>query len=220
MERRKLLKIAAGTSAALGVGGVASYAVLDRVLNPKTPLNYTLPHATGGGDKLRPTPVCGAQAEATQAQTEGPFYTPNTPHRNSLLEADTVGKPLLLNGYVVNTLCEPLPGAVLDFWSCDGNGVYDNEGMKLRGHQFADANGYYQLETIRPANYNAGPFAMRTAHIHVKVQGQNTPLLTTQLYFPDNPQNEKDGIFHPALLVDVTRDTPEKLEAFFLFVLA
>ena len=37
----------------------------------------------------------------------------------------------------------------------------------------------------------------------VKVQAPNQPVLTTQLYFPDEPENERDRIFQPDLVMDV-----------------
>ena len=60
-----------------------------------------------------------------------------------------LGEPMLLEGRVLDTKCRPVPGAVLDFWSCDGEGEYDNDGMRLRGHQFADDEGRYRIETSR-----------------------------------------------------------------------
>jgi protocatechuate 3,4-dioxygenase beta subunit len=41
-------------------------------------------------------------------------------------------------------------------------------------------------------------------------------LLTTQLYFPDQPLNQRDGFFSPALLVKWTRN---QSQAVFDFVL-
>jgi hypothetical protein len=35
------------------------------------------------------------------------------------------------------------------------------------------------------------------------VQAPGQKILTTQLYFPGEPENEADGIFNPALLLDV-----------------
>jgi protocatechuate 3,4-dioxygenase beta subunit len=46
-----------------------------------------------------------------------------------------------------------------------------------------------------------GLYPGRTRHIHVKVQGENMPLLTTQLYFPGELRNASDGIFDEALVV-------------------
>ncbi|HWQ15010.1 MAG TPA: hypothetical protein VNL77_19585, partial [Roseiflexaceae bacterium] len=162
---------------------------------------------------LAPTPACGDEDDVTIAQTEGPFYTPNTPERTSLLEPGMPGTRLVVSGTVLTTACQPVAGALLDFWHADDSGAYDNAGFRLRGHQFADAQGRYRLETIVPGLYTG-----RTRHIHVKVQAPNQPVLTTQLYFPDEPANARDGIFHPALVMAV-RDAADGKEATFDFVL-
>jgi protocatechuate 3,4-dioxygenase beta subunit len=220
MERRKILKIIVGTSATIAGVGVVGYYALDRIFNPKTPLSYNYPEITASTQVLSPTLECKGHNDTTLAQTEGPYYTPTTPHRNNLIEIDTVGEKLLLEGFVLDTECKPVAGAVLDFWSCDGNGDYDNDGMKLRGHQFTDANGYYRLETVKPSYYAAGPFGSRTAHIHAKIQGKHTKLLTTQLYFPGEELNTQDGIFHESLLVKMEEPNNSQLHAKFNFVLA
>jgi protocatechuate 3,4-dioxygenase beta subunit len=165
---------------------------------------------------LAPTPACADDddLEATVQQTEGPFYTPDTPQRTSLLEPGMPGTRLRVSGYVYDTACQPIPGALLDFWHCDDAGVYDNVGYRLRGHQFADDEGRFSLETVLPGLYTG-----RTRHIHVKAQAPNQPVLTTQLYFPDEPANATDGIFDPALVVDM-EDTADGNLAFFTFVLA
>lgn len=163
---------------------------------------------------LEPTPACGDDDdEPTIAQTEGPYYTPNTPERISLLEEGITGTPLLLTGFVLATDCAPIPRALVDFWHCDDAGVYDNTGYRLRGHQFTDDQGRYQLTTILPGLYPG-----RTRHIHVKVQAPNQPVLTTQLYFPNEEANTRDGIFHPSLLVNMS-EGPEGMDADFNFVL-
>jgi protocatechuate 3,4-dioxygenase beta subunit len=177
--------------------------------------------ACGGGDdpdpttaaaKLDPTPACGDQG-ATPEQTEGPFFIPDSPRRTSLLEPGVAGTALLLRGRVLDTGCRPLPGALVDFWQADGEGVYDNSGFRLRGHQFANDDGAYELRTIVPGAYSG-----RTRHIHVKAQPEDGSVLTTQLYFPDEPANGSDGIFHPLLLVDLTEEGGEQ-RARFDFVL-
>ena len=99
--------------------------------------------------------------------------------------------------------------ALLDFWQADDAGAYDNAGYRLRGHQFADDQGRYSLETIVPGLYPG-----RTRHIHVKVQAPNQPMLTTQLYFPGEPSNDRDSIFNSALLMDVRDDTAGKVGVF------
>ena len=162
---------------------------------------------------LPPTPACSDIAAATPSQTEGPYYKPNAPERASLLEPNSAGTKLIVTGYVLTTDCQPVAGAWLDFWQADDQGRYDNVGYALRGHQFADETGRYYLETVLPGLYPG-----RTRHIHVKVQAPNQPVLTTQLYFPDEAQNAADGIFDPALIVNL-QVTPKGKVATFNFIL-
>jgi len=163
---------------------------------------------------LPPTPACGDDDDdLTIAQTEGPYYTPNTPERTSLLEPGITGTRLLVTGTVLSTGCTPIARALVDFWHCDDAGVYDNVGYKLRGHQFTDDAGRYSLETIVP-----GVYPGRTRHIHVKVQAPNQPVLTTQLYFPGEPANARDGIYNPALEMAL-QDSAEGQLGTFNFVL-
>jgi len=151
-------------------------------------------------DELPATPPCADADEPTPRQMEGPFFKPRSPQRISLLEPSIKGTRLVLTGLVLSTHCKPIPGALLDFWQCDDVGEYDNSGYHLRGHQFSDAAGGYRLETIVPAIYPG-----RTRHIHVKVQAPNSPVLTTQVYFPGVPENQHDFLFRRELLM-VLRD--------------
>ncbi|MGH2608461.1 MAG: hypothetical protein ACRDHF_05170, partial [Tepidiformaceae bacterium] len=128
--------------------------------------------ATSTPTTLAPTPACADDDDPTPAQTEGPFFTPDSPERTVLFESGMAGTTLLLTGAVVSTGCEPIAQALVDFWQCDDAGEYDNAGYTLRGHQFTDANGNYRLETIVPGLYPG-----RTRHIHVKVQAPNEPIL-------------------------------------------
>jgi protocatechuate 3,4-dioxygenase beta subunit len=166
--------------------------------------------ATTAPQALPPTPACDDGDDPTPAQTEGPYFTPNSPERGSLLEAGVDGDRLTVAGAVLATDCRPLRRALLDFWQADAGGQYDNQGYRLRGHQFTDADGRFRLETVVPGLYPG-----RTRHIHVKVQAPNRPVLTTQLYFPDEPGNASDGIFREELLLDMGGDR----QASFTFVL-
>ncbi len=150
---------------------------------------------------LTPTPACGDDDDddPTPRQTEGPYFTPDSPKRASLLESGVTGTRLLVTGLVLTRGCRPVPNALVDFWQCDDAGNYDNSGYRLRGHQFTDARGVYRLETIVPGLYPG-----RTRHIHVKVQAPKERVLTTQLYFPDERRNDRDRIFDPELLMRTT----------------
>jgi protocatechuate 3,4-dioxygenase beta subunit len=143
-----------------------------------------------------PTASCTDDDDPTPPQTEGPYFTPRSPLRTSLLESRTAGTRLTLSGQVFSTACQPVAQALLDFWQCDSAGDYDNSGFRLRGHQLTDASGRYVLGTVVPGLYPG-----RTRHVHVKVQAPNRPVLTTQLYFPGEPRNASDGIFNADLLI-------------------
>jgi len=177
------------------------------------PATTAPPQASTGGQSLPPTPACDDGDDPTPAQTEGPYFSTGSPERTSLLEPGLAGERLVVAGTVVATDCRPVARALLDFWHADDGGQYDNQGYRLRGHQFSDAQGRYRLETIVP-----GLYVGRTRHIHVKVQAPERPVLTTQLYFPGEQQNASDGIFQQALLMDV-RDGGGGRQASFTFVL-
>ncbi|MFF3227082.1 dioxygenase [Nocardia suismassiliense] len=164
-------------------------------------------------DDLEPTPACHDGDAPTISQTEGPYFKPNSPLRNDLVIPGSPGTRLTVSGYVFTRSCRPVAQALLDFWQADNAGAYDNSGYKWRGHQFTDANGQFKLSTIVPGLYPG-----RTRHIHVKVQAPNQRVLTTQLYFPNEPRNNTDSIFDRRLLMTV-RTVPTGREATYDFIL-
>jgi protocatechuate 3,4-dioxygenase beta subunit len=160
------------------------------------------------------TPACMDDDQPTPQQTAGPFFQPHSPQRASLLEPGINGTKIVLTGRVLSTECRAVSGALLDFWHANDAGEYDVEGFRLRGHQFADSEGRYRLETIVPGLYPG-----RTRHFHVTVQPSNGPILTTQLYFPREQRNARDFLFDRRLLMTIA-DHGEQKAARFDFVLA
>jgi hypothetical protein len=59
-------------------------------------------------------------------------------------------------------------------------------------------DGAFRFRTIVPKLYYG-----RTRHYHIKVQAPGSRLLTTQLYFPNEPANLRDGLFQRELLMRV-----------------
>jgi protocatechuate 3,4-dioxygenase beta subunit len=157
-----------------------------------------MPEAAFAQGDLAATPACHDGDEPTVRQTDGPFFKPSSPARADLREPGLAGRPLEVSGFVVSRACKPVAGALIDVWQADDAGRYDNQGFRLRGHLFADAAGRYTLRTILPGAYEG-----RTRHIHVKVQAPGRPLLTTQLYFPDEPRNRRDGLYRRELTMRV-----------------
>jgi protocatechuate 3,4-dioxygenase beta subunit len=148
--------------------------------------------------ELTPTPSCHDGNEPTVRETEGPFFKPRSPERSDLREPNAGGSPFELSGFVLTRSCRPLSGAVVDLWHADDKGEYDNIGFRYRGHVITGADGAFRFRTIVPALYSG-----RTRHYHVKVQAPSSRLLTTQLYFPNEPANLRDGLFQRELLMQV-----------------
>ncbi|MGC1509894.1 dioxygenase family protein [Ketobacter sp.] len=144
-----------------------------------------------------PEPTCGT---LTVNQTEGPYFTPGSPQKTNIREAGYEGTLLVVRGKVMAG-CDPVANALLDFWQADGDGEYDNEGYRFRGHQYTNAEGVFYLETIVPGLYPG-----RTRHIHVKVQKPNGRVLTTQLYFPWESGNSRDFIYDSTLLLEISEE--------------
>ena len=164
---------------------------------------------------LAATPaVMDTDDDPTPELTEGPYFTPNSPKRRSILAAGVVGTRLTLTGRVLTTSGKPIPKALIDVWQADARGAYDNDGYRFRGHQFTNARGQYTLFTVVPGLYPG-----RTKHIHVKVQAPNEPVLTTQLFFPGVAANRQDGIFDTECLVKRWRVSQGRRLATFDFVL-
>jgi protocatechuate 3,4-dioxygenase beta subunit len=167
----------------------------------------------GEAQELAPTPACDDGGAATPRQGEGPFFKPRSPERADLRVPGAAGRPVELSGLVLTRRCRRLAGAVVDLWHADHEGIYDTAGFRYRGHLVTGSDGAFRFRTIMPAVYTG-----RTRHYHFKVQAQGSRLLTTQLYFPNEPENRRDPLFRRELLMRVA-DAGDSLAVRFDFVL-
>lgn len=155
-----------------------------------------VPRQTGAQSVAAPICDPASPLPPTPAQTAGPYFKEGSPERTNLREPGMDGTPLTVTGQVVDADCTPLSDVKIDVWHADAAGTYDNDGYRLRGHLFTDEEGAYMLETIVPGLYPG-----RTRHIHVRLTTTDGRELTTQLYFPDEPQNASDSIYDAQLEV-------------------
>ena len=158
----------------------------------------------GSAQELAPTPSCHDGDGPTVHQTEGPFFKPRSPERSDLREPGAKGNHFELSGFVLTRSCRAVAGAVVDLWHADEKGEYDNTGFRYRGHVITGPNGAFRFHTIVPAIYPG-----RTT---------GSSLLTTQLYFPNEPANRRDSLFQRELLMRVA-DSEQGLDGRFNFVL-
>jgi len=153
-----------------------------------------------------PAPLLAAQARrpgcvVRPEQTEGPYFVDGVLDRSDIRSDPKTGEvkpgaPLVLT-LAVSSLrdqaCAPLPGAHVDLWQCDAEGVYsgvhdphfDTTGQHwLRGYQITDGKGEARFRTIYPGWYPG-----RAVHIHFKVRtdpaADRGHEFTSQLYFED-----------------------------------
>jgi len=176
--------------------------------------------------------VPGAFAEEllrTPRQTEGPFYPDHLPldTDNDLIIVNdgltpAVGEITHLSGRILDGRGSPIRNALVEIWQTDSNGVYLHSGDKHAardknfqgfGRFLTGSSGEYYFRTIKPVLYPG-----RTRHYHAKVLATGRQLLTTQLYFPDEPMNARDGFFSRELLMRVAK-AEDAMSARFDFVL-
>jgi protocatechuate 3,4-dioxygenase beta subunit len=164
--------------------------------------------ATATALSANPTAVASAQAQIATvavanatvlpscivrpAMTEGPYFVDEKLNRADIRPDPTTGAvsagvPLQLTMRVSSVqaaACTALPGAQVDIWHCDADGVYSDvqgsAGTKfLRGYQLSDANGLVTFTTIYPGWYQG-----RAVHIHFKIRSGGAEF-TSQLFFDD-----------------------------------
>ncbi|WP_237217669.1 dioxygenase family protein [Falsiroseomonas oryziterrae] len=149
-----------------------------------------------------------AQGLRTPAQMEGPFYPAAIPADadSDLLQVagqpgPARGIPLLLTGLVRGPDGAALPGARVEIWQADAQGIYlhprdarlaeRDPGFQGFGRAVADGAGRYAFRTIRPGLYPG-----RTPHIHLRARpASGGAALTTQVYFPGEARNDRDALF-------------------------
>src|SRR5687767_3838088 len=102
ISRRDFLRASLVASAPLAV------ALGSGKLQPARPLTGPAPIAPAQAQELSPTPECPDADDVTPAQTEGPYFTPNSPERSSLIEAGMIGTRIVISGLVLTRSCQPV----------------------------------------------------------------------------------------------------------------
>jgi hydroxyquinol 1,2-dioxygenase len=152
---------------------------------------------------------------ATESTVFGPFFVEGSPafENGDDLANGAPGVPCYVSGSVRSVDGEPVPGALIEIWQADEDGLYDVQYSDLdeargRGHLHADDEGRYWFWTVRPEAYpipTDGPVGqllaatsrgpMRPAHIHfmVKVPGYQT--LITHVFDESDQYLDTDAVF-------------------------
>jgi protocatechuate 3,4-dioxygenase beta subunit len=132
-------------------------------------------------------------------KTEGPYFVDERLNRSDIRIDSSNGSVqpgvplrLTITVYDVDNACAPVPGAAVDIWDANAEGLYSDVsanrtgGRKyLRGYQVADANGAVQFTTVYPGWYSG-----RAIHIHFKIRkfdgSSATYEFTSQIFFDES----------------------------------
>lgn len=153
---------------------------------------------------------------STEPTVLGPFYVAGAPERDfgaSVVDDPaTGGEPLVLRGTVRDLDGRPVPGAAVEVWQVQPNGLYDIEEdpgrRNLRGLFHTDRDGRYEVRTVRPVDYTipddgpvgemlrwAGRESWRPAHIHLMVAAPGYKRLVTHVFDRASARLGRDAVF-------------------------
>jgi catechol 1,2-dioxygenase len=180
-----------------------------------------------GGALLAGPALAGAVCRPTGHDVIGPFYRFGAPFRARLAGPDEPGERLIVTGTVFGSDCRtPLPGALIEMWQANHEGVYDTDkpgnfteqtSFHMRGMLYTDEKGRYEIETVIPGRYPIPPgipglekYAGQTrpAHIHFRIAESLHVPVTTQLYFKGDPFIADDvwASHNPSAAIELVQD--------------
>jgi hydroxyquinol 1,2-dioxygenase len=152
---------------------------------------------------------------ATEATIFGPFFTEDAPEIpiGGDIAGGAAGQPCWVEGTVTDTEGSPVPGARIEVWEADEDGLYDvqytDQRVAGRAHLFADEDGRYSFWGLTPTAYpiphdgpvgkmleSVGRSPVRASHLHFMVTAEGRRTLVTHIFVEGDPQIEiGDSVF-------------------------
>ena len=151
----------------------------------------------------------------TEATVFGPFYVEGAPHYE--LGEDVAngasGQPCLVRGTVRGIGGEAVPGATINVWQADDEGLYDVQRPGLqaaqgRGELSSAPDGSFHFRTIVAEAYpipTDGPVGelleatrrhpWRPAHLHFKIEAKGYETLITHVFRDGDTYLDSDAVF-------------------------
>jgi protocatechuate 3,4-dioxygenase, alpha subunit len=145
----------------------------------------------------------------TSSQTVGPFFAPallrHDAVRQVLVQPETVGERIRIEGHVLDGDRLPIPDALVEIWQANAQGCYhhpkDQGPAPLDpsflgfGRSGTENEGAYWFETIKPGPVRFDQERWQAPHICVTVFSRGLlNHLVTRLYFADEPTNASDPV--------------------------
>src|SRR4051794_735080 len=152
---------------------------------------------------------------ATPATVLGPFHIEGSPELEygADMSQGLPGTPLVLYGTVQDLDGNPVPGAVLDLWQADNEGLYESQHAdvdeaRLRAKYTSREDGSYCVRTVAPLGYTIpmdGPVGklisttdishFRPAHVHFLLNVPGYKPLITHLFEAGADYLDSDVVF-------------------------
>jgi hydroxyquinol 1,2-dioxygenase len=152
--------------------------------------------------------------KSTQSTVLGPFFVQDSPgiELGGDIAGGATGEPAWVDGQVTDTDGNPVPGARVEVWEADDDGMYDVQYddaiLAGRAHLFTDAEGRYRFWGLTPTPYpipddgpvgrlldHAGRSPMRAPHLHFMVTAPGFRRLITHIFVADDPCLHADSVF-------------------------
>ncbi|KAI0002116.1 aromatic compound dioxygenase [Russula compacta] len=174
-------------------------------------------------DALNNPPI----GNATESSVLGPFFTEDAPDvaLGESIASEGKGEYMYVEGRVLNSSGEPIPGAVIETWETDDKGFYDTQYVErhtpdCRGRLKADGEGKYGYRAVVPVAYPIpgdgtvgelllalGRHNVRPNHLHVIIEAPGFHKLTTSLYPEGDTFLSSDAVFgvKKSLIVKLTQ---------------
>ncbi len=145
----------------------------------------------------------------TSSQTVGPFFAPallrKDAVRNVLVQPETLGERVRIEGHVLDGDRLPVPDALVEIWQANAHGRYhhpaDQGPSPLDpsfvgfGRSGTENDGLYWFETIKPGPVPFDHERWQAPHICVTVFSRGLlNHVVTRLYFADEPANATDPV--------------------------
>jgi hydroxyquinol 1,2-dioxygenase len=152
---------------------------------------------------------------ATPATVLGPFHIEGSPQLEygADMSQGLPGTPLFITGTVTDLDGDPVPGAVLDLWQADNEGLYESQHAdvdeaRLRAKYTTREDGSYCVRTVAPLGYTIpmdGPVGelisrtdishFRPAHVHFLINVPGYEPLITHLFEEGADYLDSDVVF-------------------------
>jgi hydroxyquinol 1,2-dioxygenase len=170
-----------------------------------------------------------AYADATEATVFGPFFVEGSPGvgLGGDVAGGAPGEPCWVEGTITDTNGNPLPGARLEVWEADADGLYDvqydDDRVTGRGHLHTDEQGGFRFWAVTPTPYpipDDGPVGellratrrspMRASHLHLMATADGCRTLVTHVFPRGDRYLDSDSVFgvRESLVVDVRQQIP------------